>query len=101
LLIGFSDNKDHATFLKELLTLKPTSLACTRFTKNIFRKTADPKKLMNAALKINQKLKVASFLDPQAALAWTQKQSHKDDLTLVTGSMFLAGELRPNFKKIQ
>ena len=101
LVIGFSDNKDHDTFLKELLTLKPKSLACTRFTKNIFRKTADPKKLMTSALKINPKLKVAAFLDPEAALAWSQKQALKDDLTLVTGSMFLAGELRPHFKKIK
>ena len=101
LLIGFSDNKDHATFLKELLTLKPKSLACTRFTKNIFRRTADPKKLMNTALKINPKLKVAAFLDPEAALTWSQKQAGKNDLVLVTGSMFLSGELRPHFKKIK
>lgn len=101
LLIGFSDNKDHSTFLKELLTLKPKSLACTRFTKNIFRKTADPKKLMNSALKINPKLAAASFLDPLAALAWSRKQAKTDDLLLVTGSMFLAGELRPIFKKIK
>ncbi|MEI6835898.1 MAG: Mur ligase family protein [Candidatus Falkowbacteria bacterium] len=101
LLIGFSDNKDHSTFLKELLTLKPKSLACTRFTKNIFRKTADPKKLMNSALKIDPKLIAASFLDPQAALKWSQKQAGVEDLVLVTGSMFLSGELRPLFKKIQ
>lgn len=101
LLIGFSDNKDHGTFLKELLTLKPKSIACTRFTKNIFRKTADPKKLMAAALKINSKLKVAAFLDPEAALTWSQKQAKKDDLVLVTGSMFLSGELRSIFRKIK
>jgi dihydrofolate synthase/folylpolyglutamate synthase len=101
LLIGFSDNKDHTTFLKELLSLKPKSLACTRFTKNIFRKTAEPKKLMNLALKLDSKLNTASFLDPQAALAWTRAQVKEDDLILVTGSMFLSGELRPLFKKIQ
>jgi len=101
LLVGFSDNKDHSVFLRELLTLKPKSLACTRFTKNIFRKTADPKKLMTTALKINSKLKAASFLDPQAALAWSRQQAKRDDLLLVTGSMFLSGELRPYFKKIQ
>lgn len=101
LLIGFSDNKDHSTFLKELLSLKPTSLACTRFTKNIFRKTANPRQLMNSALKINPKLKIASFLDPQAALAWSKEQAGPDDLLVVTGSMFLSGELRPLFKKIK
>ena len=101
LLIGFSDNKDHGNFLKEFLILKPKSIACTRFTKNIFRKTADPKKLMNTALKINPKLKVAAFLDPEAALAWSQKQTNKNDLLLVTGSMFLSGELRTHFKKIK
>jgi len=94
-------DKVKATFLKELLTLKPKSLACTRFTKNIFRKTADPKKLMTTALKLNSKLKTASFLDPQAALVWSQQQAKQDDLILVTGSMFLSGELRPYFKKIQ
>lgn len=101
LLVGFSDNKDHSAFLRELLTLEPKSLACTRFTKNIFRKTADPKKLMTAALKLDSKLKAASFLDPQAALAWSRQQAKQDDLVLVTGSMFLSGELRPCFKKIQ
>lgn len=101
LLVGFSDNKDHSTFLKELLTLKPKSVACTRFTKNIFRKTADPKKLMNSSLKIQKNLNVASFLDPLAALAWTRRNAKSNDLILVTGSMFLSGELRPLFKKIQ
>lgn len=101
LLVGFSDNKDHSTFLKNLLILKPKSLSCSRFTKNIFRKTADPKKLMNSALKLDDKLKAASFLDPQAALTWIRKQAGHDDLILVTGSMFLSGELRPIFKKIK
>lgn len=101
LLIGFSDNKDHASFLKELLSLEPASLSCTRFTKNIFRRTADPKKLMSQALKIKSELKTAAFLDPEAALAWSLKQASKNDLVLVTGSMFLSGELRPHFKKIK
>lgn len=101
LLVGFSDNKDHDTFLKELLALGPKSLACTRFTKNIFRKTADPKKMMSIALKINPNLKTAAFLDPQAALAWSRQQANSSDLVLVTGSMFLAGELRSIFKKIK
>lgn len=101
LLVGFSDNKDHHNFLKELMILKPKSIACTRFTKNIFRKTADPKKLMSAVLKINPKIKTASFLDPEAALNWGLKQTAKEDLFMVTGSMFLSGELRPFFKKIK
>lgn len=101
LLVGFSDNKDHSSFLKELMNLKPKSLSCTRFTKNIFRKTADPKKLISAALKINNKIAGASFLDPKNALNWTRSQAKSSDLILVTGSMFLSGELRPLFKKIK
>lgn len=101
LLVGFSDNKDHSSFLEELIALKPKSLACTRFTQNIFRKTADPKKLKSVALKINPRLKVESFLDPKAALAWSRSQLGNEDLLLVTGSMFLSGELRSIFKKIQ
>ena len=98
---SFSDNKDHSSFLEELIALKPKSLACTRFTQNIFRKTADPKKLKSVALKINPRLKVESFLDPKAALAWSRSQLGNEDLLLVTGSMFLSGELRSIFKKIQ
>lgn len=101
LLIGFSDNKDHSAFLKELLALKPSSVACTRFTKNILRRTASPRNLMVSALKIQPKLKTASFLDPQAALKWSREFLGKDDLLVITGSMFLSGELRPVFKKIQ
>jgi dihydrofolate synthase/folylpolyglutamate synthase len=100
LVIGFSDNKDHETFLRELLDLKPESLAGTRFTKNIFRRAADPKKLVKTALKIRPKLKAVSFLDPQAALDWSLARAGRDDLVLVPGSMFLSGELRPVFKKI-
>ena len=101
LLVGFSDNKDHSSFLEELIALKPKSLACTRFTQNIFRRVADPKKLKNAALKMKPRLKANSFLDPRAALAWSQAQLGPEDLLLVTGSMFLSGELRPIFKKIK
>ena len=101
LLVGFSDNKDHSSFLEELIALKPKSLACTRFTQNIFRRTADPKKLKSAALKIKPGLKANSFLDPRAALAWSQAQLGPEDLLLVTGSMFLSGELRPIFKEIK
>lgn len=101
LLVGFSDNKDHSSFLKELLALKPSSLACTRFTKNIFRRTASPRNLMSSALKLNPKLKTTSFLDPQAALAWSKEQLGKEDLLVITGSMFLSGELRPLFKEIK
>lgn len=101
LLIGFSDNKDHSAFLKELLVLKPSSVACTRFTKNIFRRTASPRNLMVSALKLQPKLNTASFLDPQAALKWSRELLGKDDLLVITGSMFLSGELRPVFKKIQ
>ncbi len=101
LLVGFSDNKDHSSFLKELLALNPKTIACTRFTKNIFRRTANPKQLAVAALKINPKVIVQPFLDPKAALAWSQEQIKADDLLVVTGSMFLSGELRPLFKEIK
>ena len=35
------------------------------------------------------------FLDPMDALSWSQKQAKKCDILLITGSVFLSGELRP------
>jgi|GEM_PF-5010140 len=101
LLIGFSDNKDYKKFIKELVSLKPVSISCTRFTKNLFRRPADPKKLVKLIKNINPKIDAESFLEPEFALEWSRKKLKKDDLLLITGSMFLSGELRPRFKKIK
>lgn len=93
--------------IKQLITLNPQSIACTRYTNNPFRIPANPKDLADKFKKLLPKSKIEVFLDPQDAFAWSKnnlsgvaltkpkkKQADKNDLLLVTGSMFLAGELK-------
>jgi len=94
LVIGFSANKDIKSMLKALTTLNPKSIAITRNTTNIFRKVADPQKIQKQLKKLLQKTKTQIFLDPQDAFVYTKKTASKNDLILVTGSIFLSGELK-------
>jgi len=95
LVIGFSADKNTSKMIKQLAILKPKSIACTQYTNNPFRQPANPKELADKFKKILPDTKVEIFLDPQDAFAWSKKQSKKtSDLLLVTGSIFLAGELK-------
>lgn len=98
LLVGFSGDKDFYNMVKQLATLKPKSIACTRNTINIFRKVADPTKIYSQFKKIS-KAKIKMFLDPADALFWSRKQLGKGDILLITGSVFLGGEIRGQLTK--
>ncbi len=93
LIIGFSANKDVSTMLRELAKLNPKSIAITRYTSNPFRKVADPQTIYKKLKKLLPKTKMKIFLDPKEALESIKKITSKDDLILVTGSIFLSGEL--------
>lgn len=94
LIIGFSADKDISKMLKQLATLNPTTIFTTRSTSNPFRKTADPVVMAKMLTKIAPKAKIKPFLEPQIALQEAKKQANSNDLILVTGSIFLSGELR-------
>ncbi len=96
LVVGFSEDKDAVTMMKLLATLKPKSIACTRQTSNTFRRVAHPKILMNFFKKHCPQADIGLFLDPVEAFAWSKKQIKNSDILLVTGSIFLSGELRTN-----
>ncbi len=91
LVVGFSENKDTTKMIKQLATLKPKSIACTRYTNNPFRKVADPAEIAKKFKKILPKTKIEIFLDPTDALDWSKKQKNG---IIVTGSIFLSGQLR-------
>ncbi len=99
LIIGFSENKKINTMLKELKKLNPKSIAITRNTINPFRKVLDPKELEQKCKKIFPKAEIQIFLDPIGALDWSKKKLKKHDILLITGSIFLSGELRPFLTK--
>jgi len=68
----------------------------TRFN-NFFRKSADLNKLKNLFESINKEVKV--FLDPNDALKEAQLSQEKDESIIITGSFYLAGELRTQYLK--
>ncbi|MFH1946598.1 MAG: hypothetical protein ABIJ23_00350 [Candidatus Magasanikbacteria bacterium] len=104
LIAGFTADKNISKMIKQLATLKPKTVACTRYTNNPFRQPANPKDLADKFKKLLPTCKIEIFLDPQDAFAWSKKQVKKTNdscpapagagVLLVTGSMFLAGELK-------
>ena len=95
LVLGFSGDKKTGPMIKKLLTLKPTSVACTKNTSNLFRKTLNPGAMLRLVKHHWPPARTELFLNPTEALAWSKKQAGKHDLILITGSIFLSGELRP------
>ncbi len=94
LIIGFSEDKNIEAMLKQLLELKPTSIAVTRNTMNTFRKVADIMALRSQIKRILPGCATELFLDPYDAYQYTRKITKNTDCILVTGSIFLSGELR-------
>ncbi len=97
LVLGFSANKDIRNMIKQLVALNPKTVACTRNTVNPFRKAADPKHIASLIKRLSPKTKVELFLDPEDALNWSKKQATKKNTVLVTGSIFVSGQLRELF----
>ncbi|MBP9761046.1 MAG: hypothetical protein KBD15_02285 [Candidatus Magasanikbacteria bacterium] len=94
LIVGFSENKDITTMIKILSELSPSSVACTRNTINISRTVAAPHALALLIKKHMPHTKTELFLSPKDALVFAKKQQRKNDILLVTGSIFLSGEVK-------
>lgn len=99
MLLGFSENKDIPALLSKLKKIHPSYITCTRNTINPFRKVVNPKQLGNMCEQICNKKHIASYIDPLHALTAAKKQLKKNDILLITGSVFLAGELRQYLTK--
>ena len=108
LIVGFSADKNWKQMIRQLATLNPASIACTRNTVNPFRKVVDPRAIAEHYKKIKKNFppsrgetegglnacRIEAFLDPRDALNWTKRFSKQRSIILVTGSIFLSGELR-------
>jgi dihydrofolate synthase / folylpolyglutamate synthase len=95
IVFGLSKDKKLDQILSQLLTLPIDSIACTRNTVNSLRLVRNPRDIANYIRKKRPDIIVESFLDPQDALLWSRQRTKKHDILLVTGSIFLSGELRP------
>lgn len=96
LIIGIADNKDHLAMLEQIVPLADT-VFFTRFQLSA-RPCASPKKLFELSRKY-MKAGAPSLilLDPMRALQTALKDASSEDCILVTGSFFLAGDLRQHW----
>lgn len=92
LVLGFAQNKNYKRPLTKLLSISH-SLYLTRFIIRE-RKSADLRKLQQIAKQIGPNIPITIHHDPYQALDAAQQKANKNDLILITGSFFLAGELR-------
>ncbi len=93
LIVGLAENKDDTLILNQIIPLAD-KVYITRFqTKD--RKCAHPKELTERSQKyLKKSARTETFLDPSQALTKALSKAKEDDLVLVTGSFFLAGEMR-------
>ena len=94
LILGLAADKNYQIALRQILPLT-NKLYITRFL-IIHRKTADLRRLASDCKKIKN-ITTQIFHDPEQALTTALKNAHKDDLIIVAGSFFLAGELRKHW----
>ncbi|PIR87123.1 MAG: hypothetical protein COU11_02755 [Candidatus Harrisonbacteria bacterium CG10_big_fil_rev_8_21_14_0_10_49_15] len=91
LILGLAKNKNLPKTIAPIIPLADKIFA-TRFS-NPLRPCREPHELAQAIQKIKN-IPVSEFLDASQALDAALKQATKKDLILITGSFFLAGELR-------
>ncbi|KKW41558.1 MAG: FolC bifunctional protein [Candidatus Magasanikbacteria bacterium GW2011_GWA2_56_11] len=99
LVIGFSDNKDTRGMIRQLAKLQPRSVATTRATTDQLRKTAHPRIMADRLRGLLASAPVQPFLDPDDAYDWSRRRLKRNDILLVTGSIFLSGQLRLRLTK--
>jgi folylpolyglutamate synthase/dihydropteroate synthase len=92
-MIGIAENKDHVSILKYIVP-EADRVLITRF-QNKERKCAHPKELAQRSKRFLKKsATMRTYLDPFMAMREARKIARAGDMILVTGSFFLAGEMR-------
>lgn len=97
LVIGFTADKNWKKMLKQLATLKPATIACTQNTNNNLRPALKPSLIAKECKRILPNTLVKVFSNSNSAYQWSTKKTKTDDILLITGSIFLSGELRTRF----
>jgi dihydrofolate synthase/folylpolyglutamate synthase len=99
IILGFFADKNTTAMIKKLVSLAPESIACTKNTVSEGRKVMNPSAIAKIIASINPRIRTEIFLDPLDALTWSQKQAGKNNIIIITGSIYLGGELRPTVLK--
>lgn len=96
LIIGLSADKEPVSILREIIPLADR-IFITRFGLSE-RKCAHPKKLYQIASRFRKRgARISLHLDAHDAFDQARKEAGPQDLLLITGSFFLAGELRKRY----
>lgn len=92
LIIAINADKDFKTMIKNIAPLADV----VHITRHLAgeRPCADLKLMYNQFLDANKKITTHIFLDPWQALSAALTQAKSQDAVLITGSFYLAGELR-------
>ena len=90
-VVGMQNDKDIPIMLK---TIKPL-ISTIIFTKSKNEKAAKPEDLLKNFNKLNQnkQIQIKIIENPKKALKYAKKISGKKDLIVVTGSIYLVGEV--------
>ncbi len=90
-VVGIQDDKDILIMLKTISLLALTII----FTKSKNEKAAEPEELLKIFNKINKNKKTITKIieNPKQALNYAKKTASKNDLVVVTGSIYLVGEV--------
>ncbi|PIR74028.1 MAG: hypothetical protein COU35_04260 [Candidatus Magasanikbacteria bacterium CG10_big_fil_rev_8_21_14_0_10_47_10] len=94
LLLGFSADKHVDEMLEQLSGLQPVKIACTRNTVHALRKVADPALMAASLRKRLPQSHIEIFIDLADAFDWAKNDLSDNDILLVTGSVFLSGQIR-------
>lgn len=95
-IIGISENKDHISILEQIIP-RADSVFFTRFQIKD-RKCAHPKELFSISKRYLKKSALSEiYLDPDQALMHALKIAETGDTILITGTFFLAGEMRKHW----
>ncbi|MDP2631893.1 MAG: Mur ligase family protein [Candidatus Uhrbacteria bacterium] len=89
ILFGCTATKDAQELIDQLNEVAKT-ITTTRFT-TTFRKASNPARLLSF---VQKSKRAGFFLDPQEALEHIRKLTKNGEAIVVTGSLYLAGELR-------
>ncbi|MFA6131167.1 MAG: cyanophycin synthetase [Patescibacteria group bacterium] len=91
-LFGCGASKDASQMLRELSKIA-TTITTTRYT-NDYKKAANPFALLRL---VPEPLRAGAYLDGHQALEAVKALTKKNEILLITGSLYLAGELRERF----
>lgn len=97
LVLGISKDKDIKGILETLMPISDSII----FTKSrVAERALAPEKIREAASSINNDFKDTAVIpDVESALKMATSKANKDDLILVTGSLFVVGEAKAYFAK--